>query len=281
MATADQQAAKAEAFRALHFADAPLVLPNIWDAGSAVMAADAGFPALATTSAGVAWALGHGDGEQMPRGQMLDAVARIAERVALPLTADMEAGYGASPVAIAATVAKTLEAGAIGVNLEDGLDHGAGTVLEMTDAVARIVAARASADNAGIPMVINARTDVYFGSGRTDAEKFDEAVTRANAYLQAGADCAFVIAVNAPEVIERLVREIHGPLNIIAGSSGLDVNVLAGLGVKRISLAGGMSRSVLSHFRDSLLEIRDHGTTSFLDGGMSHPELNQLFGKLG
>jgi 2-methylisocitrate lyase-like PEP mutase family enzyme len=279
MATADQQAAKAEAFRALHFADAPLVLPNIWDPGSAVMAADAGFPALATTSAGVAWTLGYGDGEQMPRGQMLDAVARIAERVALPLTADMEAGYGASPVAAAGTVAKTLEAGAIGVNLEDGLDHGAGTVLEMADALARIVAARAVADDAGIPLVINARTDVYFGSNRTDGDKFSEAVTRANSYLQAGADCAFVIAVNAPEVIERLVREIDGPLNIIAGSPALDVNVLAGLGVKRISLAGGMTRSVLGHFRDALLELRERGTTSFLDGGISHPELNQLYGK--
>jgi 2-methylisocitrate lyase-like PEP mutase family enzyme len=276
-----EQAKKAEAFRALHFADAPLVLPNIWDAGSAVMAADAGFPALATTSAGVAWALGYGDGEQMPRGEMLDAVARIAKRVALPLTADMEAGYGASAAAVAGTVAKTLEAGAIGVNLEDGIDHGVGTVLDMTDALARIAAVRAVADNAGIPLVINARTDVYFGGARTDAEKFSEAVLRANAYLEAGANCAFVIAVSAPEVIEKLVREIHGPLNIIAGSAALDINVLAGLGVKRISLAGGMTRSVFGHFRGALAELRDHGTTGFLDGGMSHPELNQLLGKSG
>lgn len=276
-----EQAKKADAFRALHFADAPLVLPNIWDAGSAVMAADAGFPALATTSAGIAWALGYGDGEQMPRGHMLDAVARIAERVELPLTADMEAGYGASAVAVAGTVAKTLEAGAIGINLEDGVDHGAGSVLDLADAMARITAARAVADDAGIPLVINARTDVYFGSNRTDADKFNEAVMRANAYLEAGADCAFVIAVNAPEVIEKLVREIDGPLNIIAGSPALDINVLAGLGVKRISLAGGVARSVLGHFRDALAEIRDHGTTGFLEGGMSHPELNQLFGKSG
>jgi 2-methylisocitrate lyase-like PEP mutase family enzyme len=273
-----EQAKKAEAFRALHFRDAPLVLPNIWDAGSAVMAADASFPAMATTSAGVAWALGYGDGEKLHRDQMLEAVARIASRVALPVTADMEAGYGAGPDEIAETVAMTLEAGAIGINLEDGIDHAAGTVLEIPAALARIAAARGVAQETGIPLVINARTDVYFGGQRTDGEKFSEAVARANAYLDAGADCAFVIAASAPEVIENLVHEIHGPLNIIAGSPMLDINVLADLGVKRISLAGGMARSVLSGFRDALAEIRDHGTTGFLEGGMAHPELNRLYG---
>ena len=125
------------------------------------------------------------------------------------------------------------------------------------------MAARSAGQDAGIPVVINARTDVYFGGARTDAEKFSEAVLRANAYLAAGADCAFVIAVSAPEVIEKLVREIHGPLNIIAGSAALDINVLAGLGVKRISLAGGMTRSVFGHFRNALAELRDARMDSF------------------
>ena len=278
MATSEEQAAKAEAFRTLHFQDAPLVLPNIWDPGSAVLAADAGFPALASTSAGVAWALGYSDGEQLSRAEMLEAVARIAARVPLPLTADMEAGYGASPEQVAETVAKTVEAGAIGVNLEDSLDHAAGTVLEIPAALERIAAVRAVAEETGIPLVINARTDVYFGKRLSDEEKFCEAAARANAYLDAGADCAFVIGVGAPDVIAALVREIDGPLNIIAGSPALDINVLQSLGVKRISLAGGMARSMLVHFRDALAEIRDHGTTNFLEVGMNHGALNQLYG---
>ena len=217
---------KAELLRALHHAEAPLVLPNIWDAGSAVLAADAGFPAMATASAGVAWAHGRPDGEKIDRGEMLEAVARIATRVRLPLTADMEAGYGTTPADVAETVAKTVEAGAVGINLEDGISYATGTVFEMSAAIERIAAARAAAKAAGIHLVINARTDVYFGQQRSITEKFEEAVARANAYLSAGADCAFVIAVSDTAAIAELVREIHGPVNIIAGSPALDISSL-------------------------------------------------------
>ena len=275
------QTKKAEIFRALHHGEAPLVLPNIWDAGSAVMAADAGFPAMATTSAGVAWALGYADGEQMAREEMLKAVARITARVPLPLTADMEAGYGAAPSDVAETIRLTLEAGAVGINLEDGIDHAAGTVYKLPAALERIAAARAAADEVGVPLVINARTDVYFGGQRTDVEKFSEAVERTNAYLEAGADCVFVIAVADNAVIGDLVREIDGPLNIIARSPALDINTLARLGVKRISLAGGMARTVFGSFKAALEELKDNGTTGFLRGGIAHPELNRLYGNSG
>ena len=209
---------------------------------------------------------------------MLEAVARIATRVRLPLTADMEAGYGTTPADVAETVAKTLEAGAVGINLEDGISYATGTVFEMSAAIERIAAARAAAKAAGIPLVINARTDVYFGEQRSVTEKFDEAVARANAYLSAGADCAFVIAVSDTAAIAELVREIHGPVNIIAGSPTLDINTLARLGVKRISLAGGLARHVLGGFKAALEEIRDNGTTGFLGEGLAHPELNRLYG---
>ncbi len=273
------QRKKADDFRALHLGEAPLVLPNIWDPGSAVIAADAGFPALATTSAGVAWALGHADGEHMSRDKMLRAVADIAARVSLPVTADMEAGYGGTAEEVAETVRLTIGAGAIGINLEDGVDHAAGTLLAQTAAVERIAAARAAAEDTGVPLVINARTDVYFSQQASEIEKIDEAAGRANAYLNAGADCAFVIAVDTAQAIGDLVREIDGPLNVIAGAGGLDINALVSLGVKRISLAGGLSRSVLGLLRDALAEIRDHGTLGFLEGGLSHPELNRLYGK--
>ena len=275
----EHQMQKAELLRALHHAEAPLVLPNIWDAGSAVLAADAGFPAMATASASVAWTLGRPDGEKIDRGEMLEAVARIAARVDLPLTADMESGYGGTPADVAETVAKTLEAGAVGINLEDGISYATGTVFDMSDAIERITAARAAAKAAGIHLVINARTDVYFGEQRSDTEKFKEAVARANAYLSAGADCAFVIAVRDTSVIAELVREIHGPLNIIAGSPALDINTLTHLGVKRISMAGGLARNALGGFKAALEEIRDNGTTEFLREGLDHLELNRLYGR--
>ena len=271
------QRKKADDFRALHHGDAPLVLANIWDAGSAVLAASLGFPALATTSAGVAWALGYPDGERMERREMLDAVERIAARVALPVSADMEGGYGETPDEVAETMRRTLAAGAVGVNLEDGLDHAAGILRDLDLATECIAAARGAGEAAGVPLVINARTDVYFDRGATADEKFKEAVRRANAYLEAGADCAFVIAVAEAAAIDELAREIDGPVNIIAGSGGLDLNGLADLGVKRISLAGGMKRTVFGVLRDALEEIRDAGTLGFLKDGMAHPELDKLF----
>ncbi len=274
---APDQATKAEAFRALHHGDEALVLPNVSDAGTAVLTASMGFPALATASAGVAWAQGYPDGEQMERGEMLEAVRRIASRVALPVSADMEGGYGATPEEVAETVRLTLEAGAIGVNLEDGLDHAAGTMRDMGLANDCIKAARSAGQDAGIPVVINARTDVYFDKGASEENKLSDAITRANAYLEAGADCAFVIAVAEAAAIDELAREIDGPVNIIAGSGGLDINGLADLGVKRISLAGGMKRTVFGVLRDALEEIRDAGTLGFLKDGMAHPELDKLF----
>ncbi len=272
------QRRKAEEFLALHRAEAPLVLPNVWDPGSAVIAAEVGFPALATTSAGVAWALGRSDGEQLSRNEMLGAVAGIAARVAIPVTADMEAGYGNTAQEVAETVRSTIAAGAIGINLEDGLDHAAGTLLERSAAVERIAAARAVAVESGIPLVINARTDVYFNQEASEHEKLREAAERANAYLEVGADCAFVIGVGTAEEIGILVREIDGPLNVIAGAGGLDINDLASLGVKRISLAGGLARSVLGHFKGALAELKDHGTLGFLDCNIPHAELNRLYG---
>ncbi len=271
------QIKKANLLRDLHHGDAPLVLPNIWDPGSAVFVANAGFPAIATASASVAWALGRPDGEKLARREMLEAVSRIATRVQLPVTADMESGYGTTPADVAETVTKTLEAGAVGINLEDGTSYATGTVFELSDAIERITAARIASDASGVNLVINARTDVYFGKQRSIAEKFEEAVARANAYLSAGADCAFVIAVRDAAVIAELVREIRGPVNIVAGSPGLDINTLTRLGVKRISMAGGLARNVFGGLKAALEEVHDNGTTEFLKNSLGHLDLNRLF----
>lgn len=204
--------------------------------------------------------------------------AEVANRVALPVTADMEAGYGNTAQEVSETVRLTIAAGAIGINFEDGFDHAAGTLLERAAAIQRIAAARAVAMESNIPFVINARTDFYFNLDAPEQEKLREAAERANAYLEAGADCAFVIGVSTAEEIGILVCEIDGPLNVITSTDGLDINGLASLGVKIISLAGSLACSVLCHLRGALAELRDHDTLGFLDHNVPHGELNRLYG---
>jgi 2-methylisocitrate lyase-like PEP mutase family enzyme len=275
--TQSTQMAKADTFRALHHADTPLVLPNAWDPGTAVMAVAAGFEAVATTSGGVAWAQGRPDGEVITRDDMLRAVAAVAARVDVPVSADMETGYGQAPETVAETVRLTIDAGAVGINLEDGIDHAAGTVMDLALAADRIAAARAAADATAVPLVINARTDVYFNRGAAPEENLAAAVERANAYLRAGADSAFVIAVMDADAIAKLAAAIDGPLNIIAGSAGLDIAGLGALGVRRISLATGLARAAFGGYAKALAELREHGTLGFLDGTPTHPELNKQF----
>ena len=201
--------------------------------------------ALATTSAGVARSLGWEDGERIPAERMLDAVARIAAAVELPLTADLEAGYG-DPVA---TARAAWEAGAVGLNLEDRNDP----VAEQCE---RIAAVRAAVPE----LVVNARTDVFLaGSGDPD-----EAVERANAYLAAGADCAFAIGLVDGPTIGRLARAIEGPLNVLAAAGSPTVDELARLGVRRISLGSGLHRASLTAAEAGAAELFERGTYGFL-----------------
>ncbi|HEY6210426.1 MAG TPA: isocitrate lyase/phosphoenolpyruvate mutase family protein, partial [Gemmatimonadales bacterium] len=181
---------KAEAFRRLHAGPGVFVLPNVWDVVTARLVETAGFPALATTSAGVAWALGYPDGERISRDEMLAVVGRIARNVRVPVTADMEAGYGTAPEAAAETARRTIAAGAIGLNLEDGADDG--SLLDVTLHAERIRAVSEAGAAAGVPIVVNARTDAFEIKEWTPAERLTEAVRRANAYHGAGADCLFV-----------------------------------------------------------------------------------------
>lgn len=227
------QRAKAERFRDLHHAPPVLVLPNAWDAASAkAFAALDGCSAIATTSAGVAEAHGYPDGERIPRAEMLAAVTTIARAVDLPVTADLEAGYG-DPTA---TAEGAIDAGAVGLNLEDGL----GPVEEH---VTRIRVVRAVAESRGVPLVLNARTDVFLqGDGDVD-----EAVRRGNAYLEAGADCVYPIMVAEPESIRRLAGEIRGPINVLHRPGVPSPAELERLGVARVSVGSGLFRAALAH----------------------------------
>jgi 2-methylisocitrate lyase-like PEP mutase family enzyme len=261
---------KAAALLALH-AGPGFVLPNAWDAGSARILDQVGFPAIATTSAGIAWSFGVPDGEALDCDRMLEHVARIVAAVGVPVTADLEAGYGDTADDVGATVARAVELGAAGGNLEDAAK---GVLFCIDGAVDRIAAARAAAPSG--TFVLNARTDTYFVGTRGDA--FAETVERAVRYLEAGADCVFVPGVVQEDTIRRLAAAIPGPLNVVAGLANLiDAPTLFSLGVKRVSLGGSLARAALSLVERAGRELLDAGTLGFLDGAMGYADLQRRF----
>lgn len=274
------QSDKAERLRALHRGPAILILPNAWDVASAVVVAQAGFEAIATSSAGIAATLGYPDGERVSRDEMLSMVARIAAAVALPVTADMEAGYGATVADAAATAEGVIAAGAVGLNFEDTADGGASPLLEIAAQVERIRAIREVGAARGVPLVVNARTDVYLLEVGDPAGRFDEAVRRLSAYRAAGADCLFVPGVRDAATIGRLAGAVDGPLNILAGAGTPPIPELACLGVARVSVGSGPARATLALLRRIALELRDQGTyTALTEEALSYAELNQLLAR--
>ena len=252
------QSQKAQQFRALHEGPGMLVLPNAWDVIGARLIEEAGFPAIATSSAGVAWALGWPDGERISRGEMLAVVRRIASSASVPVTADMEAGYGTTPEAAAETARGVIAAGAMGLNLEDGTNDG--RLVDVGLQQDRIRAMREAGAAAGVPLVINARTDAFEVKDWSPTERLTAAVRRANAYRAAGADCLFVPHVSDAATIGRLAREIEGPLNIIAGPPAPAIPELERLGVRRASLGPRVVQAALGLVRRAALELRERGT---------------------
>lgn len=272
-----KQTAKAEAFLALHHAPEILVLANSWDVATTRVIARAGFPAIATTSAGIAFDLGYPDGERIGRDEMLAVVGRIARSVDLPVTADMESGYGPVPEDVAETVRLTIEAGAAGMNLEDVReDGGTPALLDFEPATARIRAARRAADATGVPAVINARTDTYFFGKADDPAVFEETVRRCNAYLEAGARCAYVPFLFDAGVIGRLAEAIDGPLNVLAGPRAPSAPELEALGVARVSVGSGPYRAALTVVQRAAEELKGPGTYGFSEGAIPHAEVNRL-----
>ena len=254
------QRAKAEALRSLHVPGDPLLLLNAWDAASAVVIARAGARAIATSSAAAANALGYADGQHLTRRQMLASVAAIAGAVDLPVTADMEAGYGDAPDAAAETARGVIEAGAVGLNLEDTADDGDTPLLPIDRFVAKIAAVRAVGEETGVPLVLNARTDVFLGQVGDPAKRLEHAVERGRAYLDAGADCVFVPGVIDPAVITALVQGIDGPLSVLAVPGSPPLTELKAFGVARISTGSGPYRAALSLARRMADEAYGVGT---------------------
>lgn len=266
---------KAVALRDLHHRERPLVMVNAWDAVSARIVESLGFTAVATTSSGVANGEGFPDGQHISRAAMLARVATIAAAVDVPVTADLEGGYGLSVDDAIATARGALESGAVGLNLEDSTGDPAAPLLDVTRQAERIRAMRRIGDEAGVPIVINARTDTYHVPG--DAEsRFRATIERASAYVAAGCDCVFVPFIADDAVIAKLVKAISVPVNILAGAATPSVARLTELGVRRITLGGGPAAYALTAFRNAALEVRDHGTYTFAGSRLTHAELSAL-----
>ncbi|WP_053385689.1 isocitrate lyase/PEP mutase family protein [Leucobacter japonicus] len=264
-------AAAARTFRALHTdPKRPLLLANAWDSASARIIENAGASAIATTSAGVAWSLGRPDGNALTRDESMAAIARIAGAVSVPVTADLESGYGTTPTEVGETVRAAIDAGAVGINLEDGTQS-------PDDFADRLTAARAAADRTGVSIFINARTDVFLG-GPADPEHLEsETATRAARYVGAGADGIFVPGVTNAAAISALVAAIDAPLNVMVGAGSPSVATLASLGVARVSLGSNVIQAAYAVAQRAARELWEQGTYESVGGALEYGEIDGLF----
>lgn len=243
---------QAQRLRALHRPGDPLVLPNAWDAASARRFERAGCAALATSSAGVANALGFPDHEAIPPAEMLAAVARIAAAVSVPVTADLEAGYGLPPKELAQ---RLLAAGCVGLNLEDS-DHarGEGQLVDAGRQAERIAALKQAARDEGVDLVLNARIDTYLGGALAGAARLEETIRRGRRYLEAGADCVYPIAAHDERELGEIVRGVAGPVNALALPAAPPLPRLAAAGVARVSFGSLLMKRALDAAEQGFLE---------------------------
>jgi 2-methylisocitrate lyase-like PEP mutase family enzyme len=267
---------KADALHALHSATKPLLLPNVWDTASARIVEEAGFPAIATSSAGMAFAHGFADGEKIPAERMIAAIAEITGAVKVPVTADVEAGYGKTAESAAQTARSVIQAGAVGMNFEDATGDARQPLADLTLQLERIRAICEVAEKLRVPLVLNARTDVYLLQVGDPAKRYDETLRRTRAFREAGADCIFVPGLRDAQTIGRLVADLRCAVNILAGPGSPSVEELTALGVKRISLGSGPMRSTLGHLRRLAEELKTRGTYTAMDGAPSYADVNEL-----
>ena len=271
------QAELARQFLELHHGPKILLLPNAWDVASARIFEDAGFPAIGTTSAGIANSLGYPDGQKIPREEMLAVVRRIAEAVEVPVTADVEAGFGSTPEEVAGTARAVIAAGAVGMNLEDGVEGKPDSLADLNLQKEIIRAVVEVADGAGVPFVLNARTDVFlYGIGPAET-RLARTIERLNAYRAAGAPSLFAPGVKDTETIAQLVRGVAGPLNILATVGTPPVAELQKLGVARVSVGSGPMRAALGFLGRMARQLREEGVfTLMTEGAVPYADANRL-----
>jgi len=274
----EEQKSKAIAFRALHRGPKILLLPNAWDVATARIFEDAGFGAIATTSAGIAFTLGYPDGQKISRTEMLARIGRIAKAVKVPVTADVEGGYGDRPEDAARTARDVIEAGAVGMNLEDSTGDSAHPLVALSLQLEKVQAVRESALKTGVLLVLNARTDVYLAEVGPAEKRYDETIRRLVAFRDAGADCLFVPGIRDLETIRRLVLDAKCPLNILGGPGSPSALELEKLGVARVSVGSAPMRATLGMVARIAAELKNMGTYASLEGGIPYADVNRMLG---
>ena len=273
---------RAQRFLELHRRPHVLILPNVWDAASARIVEAEGFPALATTSAGVANALGYRDGQQIPLDDLLWLVRRIVRVVQVPLSVDFEAGYADEPKQVAENCRRLLDAGGVGINLEDGTGKPERPLVDASHHVEKIRAIREVAAAAEIHLVINARTDVFLDAVGAPETRFDHAVNRLTQYRQAGADCLFVPGVTDLPTVAKLVQALRAPVNILATVGSPGVAELERAGVARVSLGSGPMRAAMGLLQKIAREIKETGEIrTMVEHAIPYSLSNALFPSTG
>ena len=269
-------------FKRLHEQTSLFVMPCAWDAFSAILFEQAGFDCIGTTSGGVNWVRGRKDYVySTPREEMLDAYGQIAQATSLPVSGDLENGYGSEPDEVAQTIKQSVSSGLVGGSIEDqGIvpdddSYSNGRLLDFDLAVERIRAARSAADTTEFPYTLTARCEVYYTS---DNKPFDESIKRLNAYREAGADCLFVPGLNKLDLLKQLVKEVDGPISFGMGATPtpLTLSMLEDIGITRVSTGGGLTRAMFAQCQKAVSEIRSDGTFGYLDHVMSEVQVNRL-----
>jgi len=254
------QKEKAAVLLSLHTGGRLLILPNVWNPIGARVLQARGYPAVATASAAVSASLGYHDGEKIKRSTLIDVIGRIARSVDIPLTADIEAGYGRTIAELEDTVRAVIDAGAVGINLEDGREDG-GALRSVDEQCERIAAARRVGDNHGLHLVINARTDSYFSTFTSKHDATEDAISRAKAYAGAGADCIYPIGPGDEETVRVLRARISSPINILVTPDCAPLPLLESIGVNRVSFGPYVFRTLMKQFveiADDILIRKDH-----------------------
>ena len=270
-----QQSTKAEALRQLHHGERAVVFPNVWDATSARVVEELGYPAVATTSAGIANMLGYPDGQNISRDEMLSIVGLIARVVKVPVTADMEAGYANTVDQMYETATALIYSGGVGLNLEDS-EKGESRLIDLPLYLEKAAAVREAGAKLAVKLVLNARTDAYWWKGAQPATRFSETIKRANAFRQAGADCVFVPGLKDLNEIRTFLKESPGPLNILGGPGMPSIPELEAAGVRRVSIGSGGYRTAIGIMQKVAQQLKEQGTYGLIDEHAIPFALSQL-----
>ena len=270
------QAEKAQAFRALHDRGEPFLIPNPWDVGTARLLEQTGFEALATTSAGFAYSTGRRD-HGVPRDEMIEHSAQLVAAVDLPVSADLENGFGDSAEAVAETLRMAVAAGLVGCSIEDSTNDAENPIYEIGHATDRVRAAAEIARGLSFPFMFTARAENYL-HGRKDLA---DTIARLQAFQGAGADVLYAPGMTDTEEIATVIRSVDRPVNVLAGMQGtkFDMETFGRIGVRRVSVGGALTRVALSAFLGAAREMKERGTFSFVNGPVSTSEISEFMGR--